>query len=71
MVESILDARNVGFGVVVFLEDFLAAFSPFLNGEGFVEDAADDERGSCEICHSKLLSSDHVSKRSTFRNVSN
>ena len=52
VVESILDSLNVGFGVVVLLEDFLAAFSPFLYWESFVEDAAEDEKGSCEICHS-------------------
>ena len=51
VVESILETLNVGFGVVVLVEDFLATFSPFLHGEGFVEDAAEDERGSCEICH--------------------
>ena len=51
VVESILEALNVGLGVVVLVEDFLATFSPFLLGEGFVEDAAEDERGSCEICH--------------------
>ena len=51
VVESILEALNVGLGVVVLVEDFLATFSPFLHGEGFVEDAAEDERGSCEICH--------------------
>ena len=61
VVESILDALNLGFGFVVLVEDLLAAFSPFLHGEGFVEDAAEDERGSCEICHNLLLSSDRVS----------
>jgi hypothetical protein len=51
VVESILEALNVGLGVVVLVEDFLTTFSPFLHGEGFVEDAAEDERGSCKICH--------------------
>ena len=43
VVESILEALNVGLGVVVPVEDFLATLSPFLHGEGFVEDAAEDE----------------------------
>jgi hypothetical protein len=36
VVESILDALNLGFGFVMLVQGLLAAFSPFLHGEGFV-----------------------------------
>ena len=46
---------------MVLVEDFLTTFSPFLHGEGFIEDEAEDEVGSCEVRHGQLLCSEHVS----------
>jgi len=38
----------------------LATFSPVLFGESVIEDNAEDEIGSCEICHSDLFGSEEV-----------
>ena len=61
VVESFLEALNVHFSVVVWVEDFLATFSPVLHGESVIEDDPEDEIGSCKICHSDLRGSEEVS----------
>ena len=59
--ESFLKTFNVSLDVVVAVEDFLTAFSPFLHWEGFIEDDTEDEGGSCKVCHGDLGSSKEVS----------
>ena len=61
VVESFSEALNVQLSVVVRVKDFLATFSPVLLGESVIEDDPEDERGSCEICHSDLRGSEEVS----------